>query len=149
MTRQQIRILYDGDCGFCTSSVPWAERSVRPEVRFVPWQTEPATLTDPLRTTLEAAVVAVGGDVVVASGGQTVVPGAGCLSAGGLPLGGEDSRPAAGAATGRARVPSRRPEQAAAAGGEIDLVVLARYLQVPGSWPVRAPWSCLSRARPD
>jgi predicted DCC family thiol-disulfide oxidoreductase YuxK len=31
-------LVFDGDCGFCTSSVRWAERWCRPAVRFVPWQ---------------------------------------------------------------------------------------------------------------
>jgi predicted DCC family thiol-disulfide oxidoreductase YuxK len=31
-------LVFDGDCGFCTSSVRWAERWARPAVRFVPWQ---------------------------------------------------------------------------------------------------------------
>jgi len=30
--------VFDGDCGFCTTSVHWAERWCRPAVRFVPWQ---------------------------------------------------------------------------------------------------------------
>lgn len=31
-------LVFDGDCGFCTASVRWAERWCRPAVRFVPWQ---------------------------------------------------------------------------------------------------------------
>ena len=31
-------LVFDGDCGFCTTSVHWAERWCRPAVRFVPWQ---------------------------------------------------------------------------------------------------------------
>jgi predicted DCC family thiol-disulfide oxidoreductase YuxK len=31
-------LVFDGDCGFCTSTVHWAERRCRPAVRFVPWQ---------------------------------------------------------------------------------------------------------------
>lgn len=31
-------LLFDGDCGFCTWSVGWAQRWVRPKARFQPWQ---------------------------------------------------------------------------------------------------------------
>ncbi|GAA1088662.1 thiol-disulfide oxidoreductase DCC family protein [Nocardiopsis composta] len=31
-------LVYDGDCGFCTSSVRLAERRLAPGVRAVPWQ---------------------------------------------------------------------------------------------------------------
>lgn len=31
-------LVFDGDCGFCTSSVRWLERRCRPAVAFVPWQ---------------------------------------------------------------------------------------------------------------
>jgi predicted DCC family thiol-disulfide oxidoreductase YuxK len=31
-------LVFDGDCGFCTSSIRLAERWCRPAVRFVPWQ---------------------------------------------------------------------------------------------------------------
>lgn len=31
-------VVYDGDCGFCTSCVEFMERRVRPQVRAVPWQ---------------------------------------------------------------------------------------------------------------
>lgn len=31
-------LVFDGDCGFCTTSIHWAERWCRPAVRFVPWQ---------------------------------------------------------------------------------------------------------------
>jgi predicted DCC family thiol-disulfide oxidoreductase YuxK len=31
-------LVFDGDCGFCTSSVRWAEKHCRPAVEFVPWQ---------------------------------------------------------------------------------------------------------------
>jgi predicted DCC family thiol-disulfide oxidoreductase YuxK len=31
-------LVFDGDCGFCTTSVRWAERWCRPAARFVPWQ---------------------------------------------------------------------------------------------------------------
>jgi predicted DCC family thiol-disulfide oxidoreductase YuxK len=31
-------LVFDGDCGFCTSTVRLAERWCRPAVRFVPWQ---------------------------------------------------------------------------------------------------------------
>ncbi|MFC7218027.1 thiol-disulfide oxidoreductase DCC family protein [Streptomyces polyrhachis] len=31
-------LVYDGDCGFCTSAVHVAERWIRPRCRVVPWQ---------------------------------------------------------------------------------------------------------------
>ncbi|MFE7752959.1 thiol-disulfide oxidoreductase DCC family protein [Streptomyces sp. NPDC057428] len=31
-------LIYDGDCAFCTSSVNFAERHLRPRCDFTPWQ---------------------------------------------------------------------------------------------------------------
>lgn len=31
-------LVYDGDCGFCTSSARWIERRLPAEVEVVPWQ---------------------------------------------------------------------------------------------------------------
>jgi predicted DCC family thiol-disulfide oxidoreductase YuxK len=31
-------LLFDGDCGFCTASVQWLERWVRPTARIIAWQ---------------------------------------------------------------------------------------------------------------
>ncbi len=31
-------VVFDGDCGFCTWSVGFAQRWIRPAVAFVPWQ---------------------------------------------------------------------------------------------------------------
>ncbi|MEU3607951.1 DUF393 domain-containing protein [Streptomyces sp. NPDC035033] len=31
-------LVYDGDCGFCTTSAEFAERRVRPRCDIVPWQ---------------------------------------------------------------------------------------------------------------
>ncbi|GAU70197.1 hypothetical protein SSP35_17_00520 [Streptomyces sp. NBRC 110611] len=36
--RTQAVLVFDGDCGFCTTSVAFAERRVRPRCRSVPWQ---------------------------------------------------------------------------------------------------------------
>ncbi|WP_432012875.1 thiol-disulfide oxidoreductase DCC family protein [Streptomyces cucumeris] len=36
--RTQPVLVFDGDCGFCTSSVHFAERRLRPRCDFVPWQ---------------------------------------------------------------------------------------------------------------
>ncbi|MBK6871362.1 MAG: DUF393 domain-containing protein [Kineosporiaceae bacterium] len=52
-----MRFLYDGDCGFCTASARWLQRHVRPAVPIVPWQGEPAHVTDPLRDQLARSVV--------------------------------------------------------------------------------------------
>jgi predicted DCC family thiol-disulfide oxidoreductase YuxK len=32
------RLLFDGDCGFCTSSADWLRRRTRAGVEVVPWQ---------------------------------------------------------------------------------------------------------------
>jgi predicted DCC family thiol-disulfide oxidoreductase YuxK len=32
------RLLFDGDCGFCTSSAAWVRRRLPPTVEVVPWQ---------------------------------------------------------------------------------------------------------------
>lgn len=37
MTIQPV-LVFDGDCGFCTTSVRFAERRVRPRCEIVPWQ---------------------------------------------------------------------------------------------------------------
>ncbi|MEU7486858.1 DUF393 domain-containing protein [Streptomyces sp. NPDC042319] len=34
-------LVYDGDCGFCTSAVGLAERYVRPRCEVTPWQRAP------------------------------------------------------------------------------------------------------------
>ena len=52
-----MRFLFDGDCGFCTVSARWLQRHVRPAVPIVPWQGEPAEVTDPLRDQLARSVV--------------------------------------------------------------------------------------------
>lgn len=31
-------LLFDGDCGFCTSSAAWVQRGLRPPARVIPWQ---------------------------------------------------------------------------------------------------------------
>ncbi|MFM7146075.1 MAG: thiol-disulfide oxidoreductase DCC family protein [Actinomycetales bacterium] len=31
-------VVFDGDCAFCTRSVDWARRWIRPQVGFIPWQ---------------------------------------------------------------------------------------------------------------
>ncbi|MGW0903380.1 thiol-disulfide oxidoreductase DCC family protein [Streptomyces sp. NPDC002853] len=36
--RIQPVLVFDGDCGFCTTSVRFAERRVRPRCEIVPWQ---------------------------------------------------------------------------------------------------------------
>ncbi|MFI2641464.1 thiol-disulfide oxidoreductase DCC family protein [Streptomyces sp. NPDC018610] len=34
-------LVYDGDCGFCTASVTFAQRHVRPRCDVLPWQSLP------------------------------------------------------------------------------------------------------------
>ncbi|MFF9554905.1 thiol-disulfide oxidoreductase DCC family protein [Streptomyces albus] len=36
--RERPLLIYDGDCGFCTSAVRFGERRVRPRCEPVPWQ---------------------------------------------------------------------------------------------------------------
>ncbi|AXE24619.1 DUF393 domain-containing protein [Streptomyces globosus] len=36
--RTRSVLVYDGDCGFCTTSARFAERRVRPRCDVVPWQ---------------------------------------------------------------------------------------------------------------
>lgn len=36
--RSQATLVYDGDCGFCASSVVFAERRIRPRCAATPWQ---------------------------------------------------------------------------------------------------------------
>ncbi|MFF9686922.1 thiol-disulfide oxidoreductase DCC family protein [Streptomyces sp. NPDC014623] len=36
--RTRSVLLYDGDCAFCTSSVMFAERRIRPRCEVTPWQ---------------------------------------------------------------------------------------------------------------
>lgn len=37
-TRRRPVLVYDGDCAFCTSSVRFAERRLRPRCEATPWQ---------------------------------------------------------------------------------------------------------------
>lgn len=37
VTNQPV-LVFDGDCGFCTTSVRFAERRVRPRCEIIPWQ---------------------------------------------------------------------------------------------------------------
>ncbi|MEV6103296.1 DUF393 domain-containing protein [Streptomyces sp. NPDC051940] len=57
-------LVYDGDCGFCTSSVRFAERRIRPRCEAVPWQ---FTDLDALGVSAARAVHEV---VWIAPGGQ-------------------------------------------------------------------------------
>ncbi|MER6475014.1 thiol-disulfide oxidoreductase DCC family protein [Streptomyces filamentosus] len=36
--RSRPVLVYDGDCGFCTTAAAFAERRVRPHCEIVPWQ---------------------------------------------------------------------------------------------------------------
>ncbi|HWU05738.1 MAG TPA: DUF393 domain-containing protein [Streptomyces sp.] len=36
--RTRSVLIYDGDCAFCTSSVMFAERRLRPRCEIIPWQ---------------------------------------------------------------------------------------------------------------
>lgn len=87
-------LLFDGDCGFCTASVQWLERWVRPTAAIIAWQftdlgalgvdvheceTSIQWVTAPGRTTSEAvaaaAVLCTGRAPWPAVGRALVVPG--------------------------------------------------------------------------
>ncbi|MGW0122137.1 thiol-disulfide oxidoreductase DCC family protein [Streptomyces sp. NPDC003327] len=85
--RSRPVLVYDGDCGFCTTSANFAERRVRPRCDIVPWQF--ADL-DALGVTAERAqyeVLWVTPDGTVRGGAEAVAKA--LLSAGGAwaPLG--------------------------------------------------------------
>ena len=62
------RLLFDGDCAFCTSAAEWARRRIRPRVPIVAWQGEIDTLPPLAVGMAQEAVVFMDGDTPVASG---------------------------------------------------------------------------------
>lgn len=35
---EQPILLYDGDCGFCSTSIRWVQKNIRPKSEITPWQ---------------------------------------------------------------------------------------------------------------
>ena len=66
------RLLFDGDCAFCTSAAEWARRRIRPRVPIVAWQGEIDTLPPLAVGMAQEAVVFMDGDTPVASGATAV-----------------------------------------------------------------------------
>lgn len=114
-------LVFDGDCGFCTSSAGWVARRWRAPARVVPWQRLPAGVLDRLGLT-EAQV----------SGAAWWVDGAGRTWRGHLAVA-RSLEPAGGgwAAVGRAlRVPPFRWLAAA-----VYAVVARVRGRLPGATP--------------
>jgi alpha-1,6-mannosyltransferase len=65
-------LLYDGDCGFCTSSARLIERWVDPPAALVPWQFADLSSLGTTRTRVEREVVWIGRDGRVDGGAQAV-----------------------------------------------------------------------------
>ncbi|GAA2901369.1 hypothetical protein GCM10010517_67180 [Streptosporangium fragile] len=74
-------LLFDGDCGFCTTSVRFAERWIGVRARVSPWQVEDLAALGTTRERAEREVLWVEGGRV--RGGAQAV--AALLSAAGLP----------------------------------------------------------------
>ncbi|NSC21973.1 DUF393 domain-containing protein [Streptomyces albus subsp. chlorinus] len=79
--REPALLVYDGDCGFCTTAVRFAERRVRPRCRTVPWQEADLVTLGVTRERAEREVLWVTPDGTVRGGAQAVA--AALLSAGG------------------------------------------------------------------
>jgi predicted DCC family thiol-disulfide oxidoreductase YuxK len=65
-------VVFDGDCGFCSLSVRWARRWVRPRVIFRPWQLADLESLGVSQPACQQAVQFVGLDGAVAAGGRAV-----------------------------------------------------------------------------
>ena len=65
-------VLFDGDCGFCTWSVRWAHRWVRPRVEFQPWQRADLDALGVTAAACTEALQFVHADGRVQSGGRAV-----------------------------------------------------------------------------
>lgn len=66
-------VVFDGDCGFCASSVRAACRWVRPQAVFTPWQSADLGALGLSAADCQEAVQLVAGDGTVTSGGQAVL----------------------------------------------------------------------------
>ncbi len=76
-------IIYDGDCGFCTSTVDWAKRHVLdPAVQTTPWQSADLASFGLTRADADDSVWWIAPDGVAYPGGEAV---AAALSASGTP----------------------------------------------------------------
>jgi predicted DCC family thiol-disulfide oxidoreductase YuxK len=56
---ERVELLYDGGCGFCTRSVRWGDRHVRPTVPLRSWQSRAESLPEATLTAARDAVVLV------------------------------------------------------------------------------------------
>ena len=65
-------MVFDGDCGFCTSCVEFLGRHVAGGARFVPWQRADLDRLGVTKEQAEAAVLWVAGDGRVAAGPDAV-----------------------------------------------------------------------------
>ena len=80
--RHRGLVLFDGDCGFCTWSVDWAQHWVRPAVDFQPWQRSDLDALGVTAADCTEALQFVHPDGRVDSGGRAVCA---LLSCGGAP----------------------------------------------------------------
>lgn len=77
-------LAYDGDCGFCQSSVDRIRSLAAPTLEAVPWQFLPEESTAPHRARLDREVLLLRGSTVLAGGADAVArwlgssPSAGC-----------------------------------------------------------------------
>ncbi|NGN68586.1 DUF393 domain-containing protein [Streptomyces sp. A7024] len=65
-------LIYDGDCGFCTRSVRFAERRIRPDCDITPWQGTDLAAIDVRQERAEYEVLWVRADGQVLGGVRAV-----------------------------------------------------------------------------
>ncbi|MER5433398.1 DCC1-like thiol-disulfide oxidoreductase family protein [Streptomyces sp. NPDC002588] len=65
-------LAYDGDCGFCQSSVDRVRALAAPAIAAVPWQFLPAEDTAPHRERLDREVLLLRGGTVLAGGSDAL-----------------------------------------------------------------------------
>ncbi|MBU6245245.1 MAG: DUF393 domain-containing protein [Actinomycetales bacterium] len=73
MTQPRLAVVvFDGDCGFCTASVGWARRWIRPRVTFQAWQATDLAALGLRASACQQALQFVAIDGSLASGGRAV-----------------------------------------------------------------------------
>ena len=65
-------LAYDGDCGFCQTSVDRVRALAAPTLEAVPWQFLPAEVTAPHLGRLDQEVLLLRGDTVLAGGADAL-----------------------------------------------------------------------------